>query len=62
LPGDYRQEQIGLALYDLESDAGETTNVAAHHQDVVEKLTRLGDRARREIGGSQVDAAGGLGR
>ena len=49
-PGDYRQERIGLALYDLEADVGETTDVAARHPDVVQRLTALADRARRDLG------------
>ena len=61
-PGDYRQEQIGLALYDLEADPGEARDVAAAHPDVVERLTRLGERARADLGASAVDAAGAGGR
>jgi arylsulfatase A len=50
LPGDYRQAQIDLSLYNLEQDPGETTNVAAQHPDVVKRLTQLADRARRDLG------------
>ena len=48
-PGEYRQAKIELSLFDLESDPGETTNLAADHPDVVERLTQLGAAARREI-------------
>jgi arylsulfatase A-like enzyme len=48
-PGNYRQEKIGLALYDLETDPGETKDVAADHADVVKRLNALGERARQEI-------------
>ena len=50
MPGDYRQARTDLALYDLEADPGETANLAGRHPDVVERLTRLGDAARRELG------------
>jgi arylsulfatase A-like enzyme len=49
-PGEYRQARLGLSLYDLEQDVGETTDVAAQHPDVVERLTQLAERARREMG------------
>ena len=48
-PGNYRQERLGLALYDLEADPGETKDVAPDHADVVQRLTELGERARQEI-------------
>jgi arylsulfatase A-like enzyme len=48
-PGDYRQAQIGLSLFDLESDPGETKNVAPDHPDVVQRLTALADAARKDI-------------
>ena len=51
-PGQYRQQRIELSLYDLENDVGETKNVAAQHPDVVERLTRLADQARRDLGDS----------
>ena len=39
-----------MELYNLETDIGETRNVAADHPDVVERLTALADRARAELG------------
>jgi arylsulfatase A-like enzyme len=62
LPGDYRTEKIELSLYDLESDPAESKNVAGEHLDVVERLTKLADAARTDMGdappaaGSRVDA------
>jgi arylsulfatase A-like enzyme len=38
------------ALYDLEADLGETTDVAADHPDVVEQLLKLAEQARRDVG------------
>jgi arylsulfatase A-like enzyme len=49
-PALYVQRQIGLALYDLENDVGETTNVADEHSDVVARLKRLADEARTHLG------------
>jgi arylsulfatase A-like enzyme len=49
-PGKYRQERIELSLFDLETDPAETKNVAAAHPDVVERLTRLAERARQDLG------------
>ena len=40
----------GLELYNLETDIGESRNVAADHPDVVDRLTALADRARAELG------------
>jgi arylsulfatase len=37
-------------LYDLEADIGETTGVAAKHPEVVQRLLKLAERARADIG------------
>jgi arylsulfatase A-like enzyme len=37
-------------LYNLQTDRGETTNVAAEHPDVVRRLTTFVERARRDLG------------
>ena len=50
VPGKYRQDRIELSLYDLEADPGETKNVAGQHPEVVERLTKLGERARQDLG------------
>ncbi len=49
-PGAYVQDSIGLALFDLETDLGETTDVAAQHPAIVERLLGLIDRARDDLG------------
>lgn len=51
-PGRYVQRRCGLELYNLQSDVGETTNVADQHPEVVEQLSRLADVARRDLGDS----------
>jgi len=52
-PGQYRQEKItATSLFDLEADPGETKDVAGQNPDVVERLSALGDRARKDLGDS----------
>lgn len=48
----YKVEQIGLALYNLHDDVGETKDLAASHPDVVERLLRLVETAREDLGDS----------
>ena len=38
------------ALYDLETDLGETTDVAADHPEVVKQLLKVAEHARRDVG------------
>jgi arylsulfatase A len=66
-PARYEQGKTGLVLFDLEKDIGEKTNVADQHPDVVERLKKLADRARQDLGdgvtkqqGSGVREPGGL--
>ena len=61
----YRVAQEPLALYDLRLDEGEKRNVADVHPDVVERLTKLAEPLRAELGdalkgvkGNAVRAAG----
>ncbi len=37
-------------LFDLQSDLGETTNVAGAHPDVVRRLLALAEKAREDVG------------
>jgi arylsulfatase A-like enzyme len=46
----YRVQQGGLELYDLKADIGESKNVAKDHPAVVERLQRLAESARAELG------------
>lgn len=57
-PVPYQQAKIDLALFDLENDAGETTNVADQHPDVVARIQRLADRMRAELGDSATKQKG----
>jgi arylsulfatase A-like enzyme len=57
-PAAYHQAKIGLALFDLETDPGETNNVIDQHPDVVAKINRLADRMRAELGDSSTGQKG----
>lgn len=50
IPTKYSQAKIGLELFDLQSDIGETTDVGADHPDVVERLSDLADAMRQRLG------------
>ena len=49
-PGPYAFPTVGAALYDLETDIGESVDVSGDHPDVVARLDALGERARRMLG------------
>lgn len=53
----YRVEKIGLSLYNLKDDPGETKNLAAEHPDVVERLQQVA-AARADLGDSLSGIAG----
>ena len=50
IPGKSEQRSIPLSLFDLQTDIGETMNVAQQHPEVVEKLTQYADDMRAELG------------
>lgn len=49
IPAKYRQDSIGLALFDLAKDPGETVDVADQHPAVVEQLRRFAVRMHAEL-------------
>lgn len=49
-PIEYQQNQTGLELYDLVDDIGETTNLAETRPEVMERLMRLADGMRADLG------------
>ena len=49
-PAKYEQAQIDLTLFDLENDISEQHNVADQHPDVVERLQKLADAMRQDLG------------
>jgi arylsulfatase A-like enzyme len=57
-PGKMVTRQIGLELFDLESDAGESTNVADRHPDVVRRLEALAEKCRDDLGDSLTKRTG----
>lgn len=54
----YRVETIGLSLFNLIDDIGETKNVAGQHPDIVAKLQVLAGRAREDLGDSLTKVIG----
>lgn len=57
-PVSYASREIELSLFDLASDPGETTNVAAANPDVVARLQASADAARADLGDSLRDIKG----
>jgi hypothetical protein len=49
-PVPYEQAKIGLELFDLKNDIGETTNVAATHPEIVARFQKQADIARADLG------------
>jgi len=49
-PGPYAFPTVPAALYDLETDVGETTDVAALHPEIVARLDALAEEARAALG------------
>ncbi len=49
-PHPYIQRQTGTELYNLADDLGETTDVAADHPEVIERLLALAEQARADLG------------
>jgi len=49
-PGPYAFPTVPTALYDLEADIGETTDLSSSHPDVVQRLDSLAERARESLG------------
>ncbi|MCC6265216.1 MAG: sulfatase-like hydrolase/transferase [Bryobacterales bacterium] len=47
--GEYRQEKIGLSLFDMEKDPFETTNVLEKHPKVAARLQAVAERHRQQF-------------
>ncbi len=54
----YRVEQLGLSLFNLDQDPGETRNLAAANPDVVQRLSAAADQMRLELGDKLRDVKG----
>jgi arylsulfatase A len=57
-PVPYEEAKIGLSLFDLASNVGETTNVADKHPDVVARIQKLAGKMRDELGDSATGQKG----
>ena len=57
-PGASQPLQVPMSLFDLEKDAGETTNVADQHPEIVQKLMPFVARARADLGDSLLKLEG----
>ena len=57
-PNGYVQAKTGLELYNLKSDPGEKTDVAAANPEVVARLQKLAEIARDDLGDSLTKRAG----
>jgi arylsulfatase A len=53
--GTYAEAEIGLSLFDLDADIGETSNVADAHPEVVERLMELIEHARDDLGDGRTE-------
>ncbi|HYT61514.1 MAG TPA: sulfatase, partial [Haliangiales bacterium] len=51
-PGKYAKREISVALFDLETDIGETNNVADQHPEIVARLQGLAGKCRDDLGDS----------
>lgn len=58
IPTNYEQAKIGLSLFDLDNDIGETTCVADQHPEIVARMKELGDKMRAELGDSATKRKG----
>ena len=58
IPTDYSQAKIGLALFDLSKDIGETTDVKGDFPEVLKKMQTLADEMRSDLGDSLTKTEG----
>jgi arylsulfatase len=49
-PGKYRPLTVERSLYNMSSDPGETTDVAAQNPEVVKRLEALAESMREDLG------------
>ncbi|MBM79099.1 MAG: arylsulfatase [Planctomycetaceae bacterium] len=58
IPVRYSQDKIGLSLFDLKTDVGESTDVKDKHSEVVKTMQKLADGIRKELGDGKMTGAG----
>jgi arylsulfatase A-like enzyme len=54
----YRVEKTPLALFNLQDDPGETRDVAKEHPEIVERLQKLAEPMRKELGDALMKVKG----
>lgn len=57
-PGSRIDRTTELELYDLKNDISERNNIIEQHEDVVRRLNKLAEKARRELGDSLTERKG----
>ena len=58
IPASYTNAKTELVLYNLEEDIGERVDLKDRYPEVVEELSSLGDRMRRDLGDAKVKGSG----
>ncbi|SVB60226.1 uncharacterized protein METZ01_LOCUS213080, partial [marine metagenome] len=58
IPTKYSQARIGLSLFDLDKDIGETTDVKEKHPEILAKMQQLGEAMRTELGDNKRQGKG----
>ncbi|MBI1842946.1 MAG: sulfatase [Verrucomicrobia bacterium] len=58
LPAPYSRLMVGLELYDLDTDPGETVDVAASHPGVIQRLQGMAEIERDQLGDSLLKRIG----
>ena len=58
IPGTYVHPETGLELYNLETDIGEAVILTEEHPDVIDRLSRLADVMRQQLGDRSLDIEG----
>ena len=58
IPTRYSGAQIGLSLFDLGNDIGETTDVKAKYPEILVKMKALGEAMRTELGDNKRQGKG----
>jgi len=53
IPTRYSQAKIGLSLFDLEKDVGESKDLSKEHPDVVKRLSALGESFNKDLAKSK---------
>ena len=58
VPTKYSQARIGLSLFDLDKDIGETTDIKEKHPEIMAKMQKFGEAMREELGDSKRQGKG----